>query len=99
MTSSKLCFTGGIHYFSFLIFAKTIYSLMLDRTAFTMIVFKVLFFSVDFKAAKILYRARLGIVVPNTATFELSYSVSHIRTNTTTGFEKLYSKKNIHCYE
>ena len=72
---------------------------MLDRTAFIMIVFKVLFFSVDFKAAKILFRAQLSIAVSNTATFELSYSVSHIRTNKTTDFEKLYSKKNIHCYE
>ena len=27
------------------------------------------------------------VVVTNTATFELSYSVSHIRTNTATGFE------------
>ena len=31
--------------------------------------------------------------------FELSYTVSHIRTNTATGFEQLYSKENIHCYE
>ena len=35
-------------------------------------------------------------VVQNTATFELRYSMSRIRTNTATGFEKRYSKKKIH---
>ena len=42
-------------------------------------------------------KGRQGYVVPYTATFKLSYSVSHIRTNTATGFEYLhvYSKKNI----
>ena len=39
------------------------------------------------------------IVVPNTATFELSYSVSHIRTNTATGFEYLYIYIYIYIYE
>ena len=38
-----------------------------------------------------------SVVVPNTATVELSSAVSHNRTNTATGFELLYSKKNIHC--
>ena len=36
-----------------------------------------------------------SVVVPNTATVELNYYVSHISTNTATGFELLYSKKNI----